>query len=418
MVLWRNIDKIGKNISVDIQSNKFLGVVLIIFLLIEHLKVPKIPSIKPYLLLPNRRKILVRQAIKLICFDLNKWYLFLPLLAFLHLEAFVDKNVQLIVTSISLIIMYMALLLNSWMASIAIRYNRGSSLFFKALFLSLTLFCFFISMYIFNYKPFILLFLVFLLLSGTYFLFIRHLEDALISVYTLVEKLQASNSILRLKREKFYFIKKEFRMCFRSKRLRWGFAFSFLTAIFLASILLLNTQNMTPNYFLYFSVIAMGMTFGDYYEHFWGWDRNSNGLIMVLPNGEFSYFYQRMLYVLLIELHVFPLHFLLFPDRPLVLLVAFGLILSASLLAGFNSMKSNNKEIDLNASIWDVSNMRLSLNQGLTLIPLLFINWYIITMNNKELLLLYVLLLISCTMFIVRILWKKFEQKEWSIHGT
>lgn len=416
--LFLNIARQNTSNIQKLEYDNILSFILLVFFFIEHIKTPKIPNIKPFLLLPNSQKKILKHVLTLLFLDVSKWYLFIPFWACLHAIAIILRNYQILIISLSMLFIYSALLFSSWKTSVTLRFANTRSLMTNSLSLSLLVLVGLLLNSFLN-DSYVLLIVSFLLAVIVYYLFSVDIDVLLKDVYSpICNKLKRYNVRYAYHKEKLLFLKKEFRMCIRSRRLKWVFLFTFLYSFFFIILFLWKQKSHTLNFWMYCAPIALSMSFGEYFERLWLWDKNSYGLIFSVPGGKDKYFWQKIIYVFMLGINVLILHKMIFTDKLVALLCGLVLVVAVPIVGGFSSMTSKNLTVDLNASIWDMKNQKLNINSFFTISALLIANWYVIQENDLIISVLYLILLFSGVLIVLKKLWGSFNNNDWVSYGN
>lgn len=368
----------------SINSEVFGLLAVLVIAIVEHLRTPKIPDVKPLMLLPNMRPRLVCDLLELVLTDFSKLSYFLPLLASLHAVFLINADYFVgLLFSGWLVFIYVIILMSSWMTGVAVRFVKndeaGGEVFAPSV-----IFCVIISsLLIFESTKISLyrsaLYLCsFLLLYLVPRILVRNIERLLKSVFDSTQHYD-----YKIKRKKGatsplpLFISKEIRMCFRSKRIRLLFFIVPLYAT-VVSVALFVQGNIQGFAFLpYFATTALAMNYNEYWEKYWAWDRNSHGLIFSAPEGKQQYFRHKVCYLYVIGSTVLPVHLLFFKgDIFMGFLGGLIFLIAVSTFTSYSSMENRTMNVELNASIWTKFTFNFRFVVSLLLISAA--NWYLL----------------------------------------
>jgi len=114
---------------------------LLVIAIAEHFRKPKIPNVKPLILIPKMKRVLLRKVLLILFTDVSKLYYFVPLIAGLHAVSLMNANyIEGIFVSFSLILIYAAILMASWITGITLRFAKSEESRYYVLLPSCTVF--------------------------------------------------------------------------------------------------------------------------------------------------------------------------------------------------------------------------------------------------------------------------------------
>lgn len=424
LVLILNIfnEKIASIPNILIEGAALFGILGIYFA--AHFFMPKIPDIKPLLLLPNTRSIKLWKVLALLFTDISKWYPFLLVMAGLHAAFLFNANyLGGIIVTFTLTFIYAATLLAAWMTGVTIRFARTEKSNYGAYIISLSIVIVILVFFaIANIDDLWIKYSIYLTFSmllylTAYFHLRKNVEQLLemafeplnyVTTLKINHKVSASGSVPM-------FLQKELRMCFRSKRIRLLFFIVPIYAVAVSIGLFLKGNIQGFIFMPYLVTTALAMNYNEYWERYWAWDRQSHGLIFSVPAGKRQYFMQKISCLFLFGATVLPVHILFFWDNVFVGVTGGLLLLSAvSIFTSYDSMSNPNLNADLNDSIW--TKVRFNIRFMISLIGMAAANWYLFFRNEVLLWkLLYVLVVVVLIITAVKRLNKSLQLKEWGL---
>lgn len=395
---------------------------MLVIAIAEHFRKPKIPNVKPLILIPKMKRVLLQKVLGILFTDVSKLYYFVPMIAGFHAVSLMNANyIEGIFVSFSLILIYAAILMASWITGITLRFAKTEESRYYAFLPSCTVFMVLLTLLTFVnselglYRYSLYTVCSVLLFWFTYRMLTKNIQWLIKAVF---EPLNFSNPKIMLKtNDKTYmplFSLKETRMCFRSKRIRILFVIVpvYATAVSIALLMKGNIQGFA--FIPYFATTALAMNYNEYWEKYWAWDRNSHGLIFSTPEGKKQYFRQKIAYLLIVGSTVLPVHILFF-GKDLLLGILGGLIFmcSVSIFTGYDSMDNRTIKADLNASIW--TKVTFNIHFVLSLLLVSAANWYFLFGTHLlSLKILYVFVISVLIVVVCRKLYSQLQSKEWT----
>jgi len=388
-----------------------------------HVSRPKLPDVKPLLLLPNTKSIKLRNVLALLFGDISKWYPFLLLMAGLHAVVFVNGDyLRGAVVSVTLICLYAATLLAAWMTGIALRFarsernSRGAYVLSVSIFTALIVFFATINLGVLWIKYAIGVALPVVLCSAAYVSLKRNVGSLLDTAFEPLNYVNAPRIAHegRAHTRLPIFFQKEWRMCFRSRRIRVLF---YLVPVYAAAVstgLFLKGNTLELMFMSYLVTTGLAMNYNEYWERFWAWDRSSHGLILSVPDGRQRYFVQKIACSLVFGATVLPVHFFFFEGNHIVGIIGGLLFLGAvPILTSYDSMNNGKINADLNASLW--TKITFNIHFMISLLGMAAANWYLFFKNDVLLgKLLYILFIVVLVITAVKRLYTSLQRKEWA----
>jgi len=355
-----------------------LAGILLCPLIIDHLRMPKIPAVKPLLIVPQSKDIQFRSILRIFLRDFMKHCRNILLLAFVSVIVPDPK------TWFSILLLYVGALASGWQFGVHWRFRTRPPSFSISSYLFL--FYFFISVFIiFNLIPSLFILITTALLSIlTYLSLFKNVESYLLSVYGQSRTIVTNISTHQLHRSlPPIYVRKEFRMGIRSRRLRHIYFLGAPFYLFVMIILLFLPKAQPRDLKLYFLFIASTAgVFNEYFEKFWRWDEPNLGLISSVPRGQHEYFIQRCVYAFAVGGFIPIIHIIFFHNDFVImaaaLLAGMSLMIGLPAFAGYNSVTDQNQQTDLNASIWSMKQNPMTLRFGVSLLFLLVYNWFVL----------------------------------------
>ncbi len=404
----------------------FAVIVCLLILIAEHFRPPKIPNLKPLLILPNTKRLKLRKVLHLLISDISKWFLFLPFVAGLHAVYILTADYfGGIIITIALTLIYFAIVISSWITGIVIRFGKSEGSKYKLIlpsflnFLGLLILMIipYISISRFRYVNYIIFSV--LLFFVTYSVLRKNIDWLVEMVF---EPLNYNTKYRKYKinvkiNNKIYiplFLQKEIRMCFRSRRIRVLFFMVPIYALAVSIGLFLKGNVQGLALIPYFATTTLAINYNEYWEKYWAWDRKSHGLIFSTPEGKKQYFVHKTSYLFIVASTVLPVHILFFRDNVFMGIIG-GLIFMGvvSVFTGYDSMNNRSINADLNASIW--TKMTFNIHFVFSLIMIATANWYLLfKAQHLFLQVSYVFATLFLIVFIAKRLYLQFQSKEWA----
>lgn len=385
-------------------------------LLLQFIQVftrPKVPEIKPLLLLPNYRKLIFKRIVASNSFDFTFCIYFLASTGFIcgglwGMRLFIET----ILIFLIFLFITLSFRLNYFSLKMANRYIGKSSwkiLYSLALLITLILpflnfeidysiltlvvtFIFILSLLIFRKNALLLFRYAF-----------DNLEIKTISTYSLRSR---NNTI------SFYL--KEFRMLSRSKRLRTVFLLSFVYFFIAFMLLVFSIRENKYNFYLYMGFCSLS-TFSDYVERFWAWDHKNRGLILSFPSAAGKYFHQKIYFAFVLHISVIIISMAFFQDYPLIgALLSILSIIALVIIGGYKSFSNYDMNTDLYCSIYEAKRRKWNKWLPMVVIPVFLLNGYFLEhIAATGLLTLYIFLLATLDISFFASLRRKYKLLEY-----
>lgn len=411
-LLPQAVSKIGMN-----HADIFVKIILIgtinTLLFIQIFSRPKIPEIKPVLLLPNYDKKIFRQ---IIISNLASWsnitYYTIILSLFTGGLWGIQYFLEIIPAILLCVLLTLSLRINCISLKLALRYLKRKYLI---IFYSLSIIIIFlIPISIVNIH-----YLISTILAGIISLIsiLVFNTNALPLFRYAFDNIEVSNPLKTLYYPgtmKLNFYSKEFRMLARSKRLKT--LFFLMIAYFLISfiILIFSDRMRIRNVFLYLSFCGLSV-FPDYLERLWAWDHKNRGLILSFPSAAGKYFHQKIYFAFVLHISVIIISMAFFQDYPLIgALLSILSIIALVIIGGYKSFSNYDMNTDLYCSIYEAKRRKWNKWLPMVVIPVFLLNGYFLEhIAATGLLTLYIFLLATLDISFFASLRRKYKLLEY-----
>ncbi len=388
IIFFVTIDLFSSNIEMKKYIEVFvtLDVPILVFasffmnLFLSH----RLPSIKPYLLYPSQNSVIIKNTILIILFDVRTYPFLSTFLGFYSYVYFLYGGfLYFIFGFLNLLFIWYAISFMIWDFKLS-KFSININFFFTVLFA----FLLYLSSFLPNGVNFFLLCVV-----GFYLIYL---------VKKIPIKLQYlyDNNDLYIKKKSYAFTKvkniffvKEVRMFFRTKRLRLSLILIiiYFTIFAIASMSTESIPNKI-NIFLYITALSL-LTPSEYFEKFWAWEGNSIFFIKSLPKGIHNFFYQKLKFSFFLCIPILLFHLLLSTDKLFkIIILSIIFILTLPILGGYLS-SSKEMNAERNISIWEIKKSNFNKSMLFIIVPIILLNWYIVTEQSFSIFLLYLILI-------------------------
>ena len=123
---------------------------MLVIAIAEHFRKPKIPNVKPLILIPKMKRVLLQKVLGILFTDVSKLYYFVPMIAGFHAVSLMNANyIEGIFVGFSLILIYAAILIASWITGITLRFAKTEESRYYAFLPSCTVFMVLLTLLIF-----------------------------------------------------------------------------------------------------------------------------------------------------------------------------------------------------------------------------------------------------------------------------
>ncbi|HKJ67858.1 MAG TPA: hypothetical protein VKA68_07860 [bacterium] len=336
---------------------------------------PKIPAVKPLLLIPHTRRMQARKVLTLLIDNVSGHVLAVLILALLS-----ALNLNMLSLA-GLVLLYLSYLIAGWQWGVGWRFGRTDPGLFVVYGVSILNLLGIATLFAAPGMPVLFAGAALCLLGLTVTSFYKNAESLLRTAFEKSE-MALYRHFPKPRRGVFPYVYliKELRMGLRSRRLRHIYYLGIPYFIFMLVFILFIPDNRLHDGYVYFICIATPMgVFNEYFEKFWRWDDTGTGLIYSFPIGRKAYFIQRMVYAFILGSMTLVLHLLLRdPSISIIRSLAAGVILMVGLpvLAGYSGVTDRNINAELSASIWNLRKNPATIRFAASLVFLLILNRY------------------------------------------